>query len=154
MTAREIHYNYFRDFDPTIGRYLESDPIGFAGGVNMYAYANANPLRYVDPRGEVAISVAIPYIIQAVRIATLVGTADTVLILVVYPREPVKTVDYALEQAYESLRRCQTAKPECDCTMELRVVQELEQMKLELAHREIGNVLNLLTDGYIKGIFE
>ena len=36
------YYNYFRDYDPEIGRYLESDPIGLSGGWNLFAYANAN----------------------------------------------------------------------------------------------------------------
>ncbi len=44
------HYNYFRDYDPAIGRYIESDPIGLAGGMNTYLYA-VNPLLQIDPRG-------------------------------------------------------------------------------------------------------
>jgi RHS repeat-associated protein len=45
------HYNYFRDYDPGIGRYIQSDPIGLGGGLNTYLYAFADPLKYVDPRG-------------------------------------------------------------------------------------------------------
>jgi RHS repeat-associated protein len=44
-------YNYFRDYDPTLGRYVQADPIGLAGGINRYAYAKGNPLTRIDPRG-------------------------------------------------------------------------------------------------------
>jgi uncharacterized protein RhaS with RHS repeats len=44
-------YNYFRDYDPVIGRYVESDPIGLGGGLNTYAYAYDNPVSLADPYG-------------------------------------------------------------------------------------------------------
>src|SRR5213078_993329 len=45
------HYNYFRDYDPAIGRYLESDPIGIAGGANTYSYVRGRALTRIDPTG-------------------------------------------------------------------------------------------------------
>ena len=47
----KLTYNYFRDYDPKLGRYTESDPIGIAGGTTTYAYAGGNPANFVDPLG-------------------------------------------------------------------------------------------------------
>ena len=46
-----FNYNYFRDYDPTTCRYVQSDPIGLGGGLNTFAYVYGNPLRWSDPYG-------------------------------------------------------------------------------------------------------
>ncbi len=43
-----LRYNYFRDYDPTTGRYVESDPAGLAGGISTYGYAGQMPLGATD----------------------------------------------------------------------------------------------------------
>lgn len=47
----KLHYNYFRDYDPSVGRYVESDPIGLRGGINTYAYVGNNPSTKSDRLG-------------------------------------------------------------------------------------------------------
>jgi RHS repeat-associated protein len=45
------NYNYFRDYDPAVGRYIESDPIGLRAGANTYVYARGNAVLFRDPLG-------------------------------------------------------------------------------------------------------
>lgn len=50
-SATGWHYNYFRDYEPATGRYVQSDPIGLEGGVGIYVYSFSNPLLNSDPSG-------------------------------------------------------------------------------------------------------
>jgi RHS repeat-associated protein len=51
-----LHYNYYRDYNPVIGKYIEADPIGIQKGRNhLYTYAANNPVKHNDPKGLWAI---------------------------------------------------------------------------------------------------
>lgn len=54
-SATGLNYNYFRDYDPGTGRYVQSDPIGLSGGVGTYSYALSNPLILTDPMGQTPV---------------------------------------------------------------------------------------------------
>jgi RHS repeat-associated protein len=62
-----LYYYRARYYHPQLGRFVAEDPIGLAGGTNLYAYANNNPVLYVDPNGESWVTAA--GIIAAIAIA-------------------------------------------------------------------------------------
>ncbi|KAB8172337.1 hypothetical protein FKV24_014935 [Lysobacter maris] len=57
--ASGLYYNYYRDYDPSVGRYTQTDPIGQMGGLAVYGYAGNSPLLYTDPTGELIPFLAI-----------------------------------------------------------------------------------------------
>jgi RHS repeat-associated protein len=64
----------YRAYDSQQGRWISDDPIGLAGGLNLYAYAAANPVRFVDPAGLNPAVLAI----QGAQVGSLAGPAGTI----------------------------------------------------------------------------
>lgn len=46
-----LHYNYYRDYNPITGTYIQADPIGLEGGPHLYVYVANNPINFKDPKG-------------------------------------------------------------------------------------------------------
>ena len=80
--SRIPSYYRARYYNPTTGRFLSEDPIGFAGGINLYAYANYNPLSMKDPFGTCAAHLATLNTCDLLQlIGVLAGIAIAVLTL-------------------------------------------------------------------------
>jgi RHS repeat-associated protein len=74
----------YRAYDPDIGRWLSEDPIGIDGGINLYAYVEAQPINAIDPLGLSLLSAA-----KSFTIGFVLGAAATVAVGALVASSPV-----------------------------------------------------------------
>jgi RHS repeat-associated protein len=61
-----LYYFKRRYYHPALGRFISRDPIGYTGGINIYAYTHGNPLAMVDPHGDNPVLAAVLALVVAV----------------------------------------------------------------------------------------
>jgi RHS repeat-associated protein len=88
-----LHYNYFRYYDPTTGRYITPDPVGLEGGINLFVYVENNPVRFKDPQG-----LAVPLVVGGIAACLANPACGTMMVAL-----SAATLYYAQKATYEIL---------------------------------------------------
>ncbi len=102
-----LNQNWFRDYDPSVGRYIQSDPIDLQGRRNRYAYSESNPIVTVDPLGmQTAIPGPVPIPLPIPPIA-IPGTAENTAW--------TNWVESAFDYIYQMASRRRNASRTRDC---------------------------------------
>jgi RHS repeat-associated protein len=97
FTSREwdpetgLFYYRARYLDAETGRFISEDPIGLTGGINVYTYANSNPVFYIDPSGELGEILLVDIganIVMGVITGAVAGAISTAIHNAIQPNNP------------------------------------------------------------------
>jgi RHS repeat-associated protein len=129
-----LHYNYFRDYDPALGRYIESDPVGLKGGNNTYTYVH-DPLSQIDPYGLMGRGIPNKPLQSNVSVrfgggAALPGTCGAGWNEPLVPDAFLGIVNFteACQKHDECYRRCDASKQTCDIDFRRDIRSECDKV--------------------------
>ena len=109
----KTHYNYFRDYDPSTGRYLQSDPIGLGAGYNTYSYVYQNPVTWIDADGRLPLAL----ITRSFMIGWRIGQ---------FANPVVQPVLSRIVQAVLPIQQTGTSSVDGDCSSSFRTYLQSE----------------------------
>jgi RHS repeat-associated protein len=122
-----LNYNYFRDYNPEIGTYVEADPIGLDGGINLYVYANNNSINLEDPLGLFAGEDVLILAGNAARTAIAAPLALVLTLLSIPGDESIENVEKRRELE-KSDRTCPPPPPKKKCNKAIKLLEQYERL--------------------------
>jgi len=129
-----LHYNYFRYYNPQIGRYITPDPIGLEGGINLFSYVGNNPVNLIDPQGQGPILFRICVALMAADVGYTIYEVDK------FAKEQEDT----RRKIHDITKSCKTEE---DLLKRWDEIEELTKQGTKAGH----NLAKSKTWGYVSG---